>query len=119
MKKKKTPEQKLKELTNELRGDFARHAYLKEHGGQDPFYPDGVNMNLTRNHIIYDKRQIMEFCIENGFDLPEEYYLPTPEKVANGYMANLEQTERVNRIIRQGYSLTTKRKSYDEQTSFL
>ena len=25
---------------------------LRVRGGQDPFYPDGVNMNLTRNHAI-------------------------------------------------------------------
>lgn len=33
---------------------------LKEHGGSDPFWPDGVNMNLVRNHIIYYLRQLQE-----------------------------------------------------------
>lgn len=33
---------------------------LNERGGNDPFWPDGVNMNLVRNHIIYYLRQLQE-----------------------------------------------------------
>lgn len=119
MKKKQTPEQELRGLIESLRREFSQHASLKEYGGQDPFYPDGVNMNLVRNHIIYDKRKILELCSENGFELPDEYFIPTPDKVDNGYMANLNQKERVKRLIQHGDKLTTKKTRYDNQTSFL
>lgn len=26
---------------------------IAQHGCSDPFWPDGVNLNLIRNHIIY------------------------------------------------------------------
>ena len=39
----------------ELIWEYEHWEYLKEYGGSDPHYDDGVNMNLTRNHIIYIK----------------------------------------------------------------
>lgn len=118
--KKKSPQQELNVMRNYLLQEFQHHAYLKEHGGQDPFYPDGINMNLTRNHIIYEKRQIMELCSISGLDLPPEYFIPTPKEVDNDYMANLDQTDRVERLRQQGNRLTTKKlEEYDLQSSFI
>lgn len=51
--------------------------YILEHGCSDPFWPDGANMNLIRNHIISYKREIAECCEATGTELPFEYYLPT------------------------------------------
>ena len=59
---------------------------LKDHGCCDPFWSDGVNMNLTRNHIIYNKRRLLELCEALQEPLPEEYYLPLPPKVDNHYL---------------------------------
>ena len=59
---------------------------IKDHGCHDPFYSDGVNMNLVRNHIIYDKRRLIEICEALNEPLPEEYYLPTPPKVHRNYL---------------------------------
>ena len=39
----------------------------QEHGGSDPNYDDGVNMNLTRNHIIYYKNELEDLY---GEDMP-------------------------------------------------
>lgn len=57
-KKEQTPQQQLTKLIIKLNNSFARHEYLLEHGGQDPFWPDDVNINLVRNHIIADKNEI-------------------------------------------------------------
>ena len=42
-------------------------------------------MNLVCNHIIYHKRRLEELCV--GRELPEAYFIPTPETVDNNYMA--------------------------------
>ena len=42
--------------------EYEHWEYLKEFGGSDPFYDDATNMNLTRNHIIYAKRQLEGLC---------------------------------------------------------
>ena len=115
MKKLKTPEERLKQLCKYVNQEFAHWNYLNTHGGQDPFWTDGDNMNLTRNHIIYAFRQIAQLCEEQGWNLPDEYYLPLPPKVPSGYMANLDKKERVERLIENGHKLTTKKSNHDDK----
>lgn len=115
MAKRKTPEQEIQGLCKDIRREIAQWIYLNENGGQDPFWPDGVNMNLTRNHIISDKYQIEEMCFQAALPFPDEYYLPTPPEVSDDYMANLQQKERVKRLRQQGEKLTTKRNKYDAE----
>ena len=112
-KRQKTQEQEIQELCNDIRQEIAHWEDLNEHGGNDPFWPDGVNMNLTRNHVIYAKQRMAGICGERGIQLPGEMYLPTPPEVDNNYMASLRQKERVNRLRQCGDKLTTKRNKYD------
>ncbi|MDR2163278.1 MAG: hypothetical protein LBO70_04975 [Clostridiales Family XIII bacterium] len=79
MKKKK------EDLGQSLCDEYARWEHLNEYGGHDPFYSDGVNMNLVRNHIIYYKRQIKESCDEGSY--PDAYYRPLPPEADHGYIA--------------------------------
>ena len=79
------PEQEIKRLRKEIVQDLKHWQNLREYGCQDPFWADGVNMNLTRNHIIYYKMRLRELCPDGS--LPEEYYLPTPPEVDNNYLA--------------------------------
>lgn len=70
-------------LAGELASSFAQWEYLKEHGGSDPFYADGTNMNLVRNHIMYYKNRMVE---EYGADYekyPEIFYRELPPEVKN------------------------------------
>lgn len=112
--KKTTPEQTIKALVEDIIREVGAWEHKSENGCSDPFWPDGVNMNLNRNHIIYDKRQIGEICRENGLLIPEEYYIPTPPEVSNYYMANLKQKRRVERIGNRE-KITTKRNKYDRE----
>ena len=48
----------------ELRKSYQNWEYLSHFGGHDPGWPDGVNMNLVRNHIIYEKENA--YRIEAG-----------------------------------------------------
>lgn len=92
----------LKKLNKELEDSFNRWKHLKEYGGQDPFWEDGGNMNLVRNHIFNEKRKIKEYCEEKGLELPEIYYKETPPEVDNKYMARADEIrENANRALRE------------------
>lgn len=41
-----------------------RWRYIKKYGCSDPFWPDGCNMNLVRNHIIYYLMKIQELSAQ-------------------------------------------------------
>ena len=50
----------LEELVRELERDYARWEQVYMAGSKDPFWPDGVNANLCRNHILCGKRRIRD-----------------------------------------------------------
>ena len=84
----------LARLTKELTSSYARWEYLFEYGGQDPFWPDGVNLDLVRNHILSYKdsiRELVEAESEElslfGLSYPDIYYRETPMEVPGDYMA--------------------------------
>lgn len=79
--KNDTPEKQLTELCSQLTHERATWNHINENGCNDPFWPDGCNMNLTRNHIISYKRDIAELCEKAGMSLPEEYFLKIPPEV--------------------------------------
>lgn len=114
--KKKTPEQKLKELCKEIRSEIDHWEYINQNGCNDPFWTNGCNMNLTRNHIIYAKRQIVEMCEEYDIPIPEEMYLPTPPEVSDYYMNNLRDKKRVERVAFGCQErIITKQEKYDRE----
>lgn len=87
---------------------------INAHGCNDPFWSDGCNMNLCRNHIISAKDKIREICDQTGINYPDEYFLPTPPEVDNMYMADLKKfPERVEQILHGGRKAVTKKYSYD------
>ena len=92
-KKKKTTAEKLKELTEQLEERYGRWQYILSHGTSDPYWPDGMNMNLVRNHCVHYHRLIKELCESHGLPLPEIYHKPMPPEMPMDFMA----TERVCR----------------------
>ena len=74
----------------ELESDYERRDELFTQGGSDPFWSDGVGLNLVRNHIMYDKQKLAEQ--ENTLlGLPEVYYREIPPEVDNNYMARPDE----------------------------
>lgn len=104
----------IEDICKEIQKSVQRWKDINQNGCNDPSWPDGINMNLVRNHIIYYKRQLEEICRNTGDDLPEEYYLAVPPKVDNNYMAHLKQKERVQRSFSMGDVPVLKHYSYDE-----
>ena len=113
--KDNTTEHKVKKYCEEIRKEISHWKDINQNGCNDPFWPDGCNMNLTRNHIIYAQAQILEICKENQMPLPEECYLSVPPEVDSRYMANVKQKERVKRIFYREKVPEKKKYVYDEQ----
>lgn len=65
--KRQTPQQTLEIYKSGITDSIQRWKFLDTHGGSDPFWSDGCNMNLVRNHILYYRRQLELLCeSENG-----------------------------------------------------
>ena len=111
-KRKLSPEEKLTNMVDELRGDRLRWKYLEKYGGNDPSWPDGTNMNLVRSHIIFGMRNIVTTCLEMGIPWPDEIQEPVPPKVDDDYMANFSDEKRVERL-KSRFKLTNKKEVGD------
>lgn len=106
MKKELNP---IDEYATQIVREINHWNYILEHGCNDPFWADGCNMNLIRNHIIYYKLEIAEYCEATGTELPSEYYLPTPPEVDENYMA-VKKGKRAEKIKQfEGFSGQTKK----------
>ncbi len=74
----------------ELEKEYARWDEVFTKGGSDPFWTDGVNLELTRNHILHYKEQLAKQ--DNSlFGLPDIYYRETPPEVDPNYMARPDE----------------------------
>lgn len=104
---KYVPPEKMTEaqIRAELDQEFRRWEQISKEGCSDPGWPDGVNMNLVRNHIIYWYRLLRDkltgdvqlSLFEGGMDLSRER--PVPPEVPNGYMVrNGKYPERIERL---------------------
>lgn len=91
--KKKTIDQVIETLKN----DFIQWEYAYNNGTNDPLWADGVNLNLIRNHIIYDKKQIEKLMISKEY--PEIYYKDTPIELDVEYMANSNEIRKLAKQI--------------------
>ena len=66
------------ELGMEIAQELERWNRLQKFGGDDPFQPDGIGMNLIRKQII----ALKEECeTELDGDYPPEYHIKSPEEV--------------------------------------
>lgn len=83
------PKQHQPDYAAALQNDFERWDYLYEHGGRDPGYADGVNLNLARRHIMIDRKRLEDNPTLFGF--PEAYYREIPPEVDPGYMARPDE----------------------------
>ncbi len=75
----------------ELIREYEHWEQLKEYGGSDPNYDDGVNMNLTRNHIIHRKSEMEALYGEDMKKYPDVYFRELPPKVEGQYVARASE----------------------------
>lgn len=88
MPKRITEDQMIAEQIAELKQSFANWDEIKENGTSDPAWPDGVNINLVRNHIIFHKREIERLSAGQLFP-PDDPIMdkPVPPEMPNDWMA--------------------------------
>ena len=113
--------EEIMEMCMDIQQEVNHWQAIATNGCSDPFWTDGCNMNLIRNHVIYDKRMIRELCDQIHLDLPEEYFIPTPPEVSETYMATMKAADeshirRIERLKNQyGKRLTGRRSAYNEE----
>ncbi len=93
-----------------LEESYARWEYLYENGCSDPFYEDGINLNLVRNHIIYYKQALEKE--HNLFGYPDAYYRELPPEVDSKYMARSDE-------IKANAAVAMQRIDEDENLAFI
>lgn len=89
MTRKPTPLQKMTEtdIRKIIEDEFCKWNALAYGACQDPFWPDGVNMNLVRNHIIYWYKMLEEReAVQRDLFGNIAYERPIPPKVPVNYM---------------------------------
>lgn len=79
---------KKENYADKLKAQFKLWEHINKFGSSDPFYSDGVNLNLVRNHIIYYKKLIEE---TETPPYPEIYYRETPLKVDVNYIVGKDK----------------------------
>lgn len=80
------------QLTPELCALQLRYCYshwrdIYNKGSSDPFYCDGTNLNLVRNHTIYYRKKIEELLGEAYYLYPDEYFWCDLPVVDENYLA--------------------------------
>lgn len=79
-----------------LENSYERWEHIYKHGCYDPFFEDGVNLNLVRNHIIHYKEMLEKES--SLFAMPDAYYREIPPKVDSKYIARSDEI-RANAIM--------------------
>lgn len=100
---------KLQALKKKIRDNYKWWNDIATHGCGDPFWEDGCNMNLIRNHIILLRSQISRQAREEMQPVPGEVYWALPPEVPNTFMVKHGQyyqarcsnwdKERVSKIV--------------------
>ena len=47
---------------------------------------DGVNLNIVRNHILYEKSRIEELLGDSFYLYPDSYFYPVPDELPEDFM---------------------------------
>lgn len=88
---------KLQELIKKIRDNYKWWNDIAQHGCNDPFWEDGCNLNLIRNHIISLKSQIIGQAEEDMEQIPQEVYWAIPPEVPNTFMVRSGKHYRIRR----------------------
>lgn len=76
------------ELQKAVRDDLREWSRIHRKGAGDPGWPDGTNLNLVRNHVLYEQRQLRELCkAQKVRPCPIEAKLKPPRQVSEDYCA--------------------------------
>jgi hypothetical protein len=95
--KKLSSQEQILDCASEIAKNISMWKSQYKNGCSDPLWPDGANLNLLHNHVLYYKQKILELCEKNKLELPPEYFIPTPPYVDSNYFAK-PNSKRAKRI---------------------
>ncbi len=100
-KRKLMPAQELQQHIDRLAERYARWERERRDGCLDPFWSDGDNLNLVRNHIRYEKQQIRLTCDKFALTIPAIYYRPLPPEMPRDFFSTGKNynPQRIARIL--------------------
>lgn len=75
------------ELQKSIKDSFKRWDHIHRKGTRDPFYEDGVNLDLVRNHIMHDQAKLSELCKEMKAPCPKEAKKRLPPQLRQTFCA--------------------------------
>ena len=99
-KRKLMPAQELQQHIDRLAERYARWERERRDGCLDPFWSDGDNLNLVRNHIRYEKQQIRLTCDKFALTIPAIYYRPLPPEMPADFFVTDGKNYNPNRVSR-------------------
>lgn len=85
----------------ELKKSFDRWENIFENGCSDPYYTDGVNLHIVRNHILHYREDIENMYPEG--QRPEIYQRDVPPEIDMGYMARADEIREAARASLEQY----------------
>ena len=100
-------------LESTLLDEYRRWKQIFDEGCSDPFWEDGVNIQLTRNHILHTKGEIQRHLKDNFIAYPDSFFYPEPIQLPNYFMA----VDRYMPLFRRTLT-ATKNLSYNEAIRF-
>lgn len=111
---KNDEDEKVRRICEDIEKEFESWDYIKRNGCGDPYWADGVNMNLVRNHIINGYKKLdalqgtpVQLDMFGGGQGVDRTRRPVPPLVSDRYMANAEK------IIRRAKALVKTVKNKD------
>ena len=72
------------QIREQLDAEYKHWDDLKKNGCSDPAWPDGVNLNLVRNHIIYWYRLLRDQPDRTALDVRRWYGFEERAAIAAG-----------------------------------
>ena len=78
----------LKELDKCLTDEYTFWKEIYEGVYSDVDVKDGVNLNIVRNHILYEKHRCEEILGDNFHLYPDSYFYPVPVELPDDFMVS-------------------------------
>lgn len=72
-------------LVAQIKDSFKQWEEIRKHGCNDPFYPDGTNMNLVRNHIHRYQQKLRDLCTSQKLKCPFSAKKKAPRQVSETF----------------------------------
>lgn len=78
----------LKQIEKCLLDEYTFWKEIYEGVYSDVDVKDGVNLNIVRNHILYEKNRLEELLGDNVHLYPDSYFYPIPDELSEDFMVS-------------------------------